>query len=132
LTSFEVPFDRVTMGEEKLALTCKLDELRDLVGALLVMFSQLVFFLYGHYNYLSLVTRCDIGGHPTLYSNKHDIGYRNKTRPVPVATRRHRARKQTGKQKYVRYSMGMRKAHGDGNIPKRKDRIFTEITSEDE
>jgi len=62
-----------------LAHTCKVDKLRDLIGALLVMFSYLVFF------------SCMID----YTGTDHDIGYRNKTRPVPVATRSHRGRKQT-------------------------------------
>jgi len=34
-TSFKTPFDRVAMGEV-LAQTCKVDELRDRIGVLLV------------------------------------------------------------------------------------------------
>ena len=90
LTSFKMPSDRVTM-KEVLAQTCKVDKLRDLIGALLVMFSHPC--MYDHYDFLSLVTRYDTGTISHYTQTEHDIGYRNKARPMPVATRCHRGRK---------------------------------------
>lgn len=88
LTSFKMPSDRVTM-KEVLAQTCKVDKLRDLIGALLVMFSHPC--MYDHYDFLSLVTRYDTGTISHYTQTEH--GYRNKARPMPVATRCHRGRK---------------------------------------
>jgi len=80
------------MEEEVLTPKCKVDNLRDLIDALIVMFSHLVFFLYDHNDYFNLVTRYDMRAIIHYTQTEHDIGYRNKTRPVPVVTRRHRGR----------------------------------------